>query len=295
MISVPSIAWHQMLQMYKSWHKAHERQQKSFLWLPFALQQKLILLGHQAHNHLFFKIPRSFSSCSVTNLGRFKSFLCKYIQCRFKRFFRLNFKTWPVYDHVASWERRKIILEIAGKGYVECFQNQPSFSECRGKDSYLWPFNPTPQFLCTGMLGAFGFAIHKLALAAWKMHSCQFSHLAFIFLSRVRSSTWALILPLLWAVQLWGEQMLALGHSSEGSRVQNINNFFPAFLPSQIPPKGSLFSSPSWLSRVFPPCEMSMAAGWLSGVSQVRATGAVCTQVWHYALGNISLRLKFQL
>lgn len=65
-----------------------------------------------------------------------------------------------------------------------------------------------------------------------------------------------------------------------------------AFVPSKILPKGSLFSPPLWLSRSCSQYEVSVAAGWLSGVSWVRATGAAGTQVWQNALGNISLRLK---
>lgn len=171
-------------------------------------------------------------------------------------FFRLNFKTWPVYDHVASWERRKIILEIVEKVDVECFQNQLSFSECREKPHIYGPLTSLPN----SSAEVCWLHLH-LSYINWHCQRGKCIPVGFHISLWYFCQGSGALLPLLWAVQLWGEQMLASGSAWAGlGTVQNIHNSGTAFLPPKSCPK-ALFPSPLWLPEV----SHTLQCLWLQG------------------------------
>lgn len=182
-----------------------------------------------------------------------------------------------------------MILEIAV--WWNAFRISSSLKiQSAGNSLVFLALSPHSQFLCTAMLGVSTFAIHKLALSAWKMHSCLFSPLP-----GLRSSPWGLIPALPWAVQLWAEQMLVPGTVQRGLVLTAATASALLFhLPTPCP---KAVSSPLGLPRALPHSAVPMAAGWCTPGASLECPGSepqlLLAPVWHHALGNIALGLKF--
>lgn len=127
----------------------------------------------------FLKYPGVSHLAALQILAGLKSFFLTQL-LQIQAFFGVILKTWPVYDHVATWERRKKVFgNTTGSVCGALSKSAQLFANAVDKSHICGPLTPLPQFLFRSMLCAFRLNACKLALSVWKMHFL-FSHLPFI-------------------------------------------------------------------------------------------------------------------
>lgn len=129
---------------------------------------------------LYFKIPRSFSSCNIRNLGRCKIIFVVNTTSADSGIFLSNFQNlasmWP--------------SSILGKKEKDFGNTTESICGALPKPAQLFgsvvekthiygPLTPLPQFHFRSVLCAFRLNTHKLVLSVWKMHFCFRFYLLF--------------------------------------------------------------------------------------------------------------------